>query len=259
MPRPAASWCQRVNEKAEGALPSLVRTMTSSPGRTGSAHTLARYPRTGRHTASGSPSVYCQCHWQHHDAGVKPGATGSGASPARRVLAGRCQCRWSPGPAAHASGPGPVTGSAGSRTARSDSDLAGAQVQVAARPGPAAPCQRPRGGSHGALLSDSESGPGDKAAGGPHGRPAEPPPSQALAWSTPGALVPTGSGLQVGGPGSRAAEHGGLVEEEERPAARVGSRLQLGAACVPSADSDERAGLLLPSPSAPIVSLMITS
>jgi hypothetical protein len=44
-------------------------------------------------------------------------ATGIGASPARRVPAGRCQCRWSPGPAAHASGPGPVTGSAGSRTA----------------------------------------------------------------------------------------------------------------------------------------------
>ncbi len=69
--------CQRVHENAEGALPSLVRTMTSSPGRTGSPHTSARNPRAGRH----SPSGYCQCHWQHHDAGVKPLASG----PARRA------------------------------------------------------------------------------------------------------------------------------------------------------------------------------
>ena len=225
--------------------------MTSSPGRTGSAHTVARYhdPGAGRH----SPSGYCQCHWQHHDAGVKPLASG----PARRAEYPRAAASAG---GVRAGGPWPRASqhwaAAVAVLPHCTPDLAGAQVQVVAR---ARALQPPANlSAHGAAVTVPCSPTRSRA------RATRPPAGLTAAPQSPGPLRPSpdarGTGANWQWPASGRAGVPGRARGPSRRrgtacgqtcqwprGVQVGSRLQ--AACVPSAD--ERAGLLLPSPSAP--------
>jgi hypothetical protein len=149
LPRPAASWCQRVNEKAEGG--------TTFP----SAHDdIEPGPHwQPAHFGPVSPDRPPHCQWQ--PLSLLPVPLATSRCRARGQARGHWQ-RSQPGaPSTHGPLPVPVESGAGGPCQwprashwqrwqpHCTPDLAGAQVQVAARPGPV----QPLANAHGAAVT----------------------------------------------------------------------------------------------------------